>query len=671
MPKKLEERPATSLVTARPPIRKSSAVISVVRSQNGPKPHHHHHHHHHHHRSVSGGERCAPECGPPETSASSASRVVLNQPSALHATSKEDTSTLTVDSEIVCKAGQTSYKMKTRGRRKTESTDAHKIRKGQTEPQNDETANDTEENMEIPRAVPEVPSSSYRGKGEEKDQKGRKTKPKVSQTEDERPGDAHNGSQDMEPAGENKRLLGRGRPATDGITLRSTALGGTSHKRKRQKDDKADEDYAYPQKLRRGQNQPENEESNFDSEEDMEVLDEDEHEEEESVPVVYVSPYRGVSTGYSTNLLENKLEGQQMNHVMTRQTVKDLPQKAQIQSRVRSRDIEFDTLAPRESISRHRSMAAGERENHLYWNSFSDVPYDKRTTKPAVLPQTFEVRRVKEKIGGPTARKSSASPYARKGWLCTSFLIFVVLLLLAVLVAFLMLQRREKVFKDEKLIGEEFDAQFMKLESSFPGQRKEVWRRSKILLEKHLQSAQPTEPVSMILTAGRGAERTLHCLANRLATAYSSALNSSVLHIDGLSKTSQDSDQVKLDIDEDLKGAFEGDKRAAVIHRFEELPPASTLIFYKYCDHENAAYKEVSLIFTVLLQEDELSSALGLGEVEEKVRDHIEDKFLKSREPASFKDMDRDKLGGLWSRISHLILPVNTEGSIEQQGCDF
>ncbi|XP_066547895.1 torsin-1A-interacting protein 2 isoform X1 [Amia ocellicauda] len=208
------------------------------------------------------------------------------------------------------------------------------------------------------------------------------------------------------------------------------------------------------------------------------------------------------------------------------------------------------------------------------------------------------------------------------------------------------------------------------MESSFPGQRKEVWRRSKILLEKHLQSAQPTEPVSMILTAGRGAEMTLHCLANRLATAYSSALNSSVLHVNGLSKTSQDSDQVKLDIDKVLKRAFEGDKRAAVIHRFEELPPASTLIFYKYCDHENAAYKEVSLIFTVLLQEDELSSVLGLGEVEEKVRDHIEDKFLTSAQPATFNQMDPDKWSGLWSRISHLILPVTAVKSHEELGCD-
>ncbi|KAF4110069.1 hypothetical protein G5714_009321 [Onychostoma macrolepis] len=93
-----------------------------------------------------------------------------------------------------------------------------------------------------------------------------------------------------------------------------------------------------------------------------------------------------------------------------------------------------------------------------------------------------------------------------------------------------------------------------------------------------------------------------------------------VLNINGKSKASQDSDQVKPDIDRELRNAFEGEKSAAVIHRFEELPPGSTLIFYRYCDHENAAYKNVFLAFTVMLDaEVEVSSTVSLGRVEEMV----------------------------------------------------
>lgn len=209
-----------------------------------------------------------------------------------------------------------------------------------------------------------------------------------------------------------------------------------------------------------------------------------------------------------------------------------------------------------------------------------------------------------------------------------------------------------------------------KVKSTFPNQRPELWKRSQIHISRHLKTVNPTEPVSLILTSGRAGERTLRCLSQRLAKAFSSALNSSVLDIDGRSKASQDSDQVKLDIDSELKEAFGGKKLAAVIHRFEELPPGSTLIFYRYCDHENAAYKKVFLVFTVMLDAlEEVPFNESLARVEDMVHEQIKRKFVSSDKSAVFNQMDVDKLSGLWSRISHLILPVAGEEKIEQQGC--
>lgn len=207
------------------------------------------------------------------------------------------------------------------------------------------------------------------------------------------------------------------------------------------------------------------------------------------------------------------------------------------------------------------------------------------------------------------------------------------------------------------------------LMAQFPSQRPELWRRSKIHLERHLRTDQPTEPVSLIFTAGSKADQTLRCLAQGLASTFSSALNGSVLHIDGASIAGQDSDAVKLDIDSQLRAAFEGDKPVAVIHRLEELPPGSTLIFYRYCDHESAAYKRVFLLFTVLLPQDEISGDKSLKDVEEMVQDYVKEKLVDSRSQTSFNEMDIDKYGGLWSRISHLILPVVSEKEIEQTGC--
>lgn len=244
----------------------------------------------------------------------------------------------------------------------------------------------------------------------------------------------------------------------------------------------------------------------------------------------------------------------------------------------------------------------------------------------------------------------------------------VTVIVVAILVQLLVQHESPPQKKDVRQI-DVFLREMSKVKIQFPNQRAELWTRSKIHLRRHFQMAHPTEPVSLILTAGLHAQRTLRCLAKGLASAFSTALNASVLHIDGASKASQDSDQVKLDIDSQLQAAFEGGQPVAVIHRFEELPPGSTLIFYRYCDHENAAYKKTFLIFTILLGEKEIPATVRLSSVEEMVDDHLQRKFLSHGHPTAFDKMDIDKYGGLWSRISHLILPVAAEDRIEQKGC--
>lgn len=216
---------------------------------------------------------------------------------------------------------------------------------------------------------------------------------------------------------------------------------------------------------------------------------------------------------------------------------------------------------------------------------------------------------------------------------------------------------------------ETFADQLTLLQGQFPSQRPELWKRSRIHLEKHLKTAQPTEPVSLIFTAGLRAEQTLGCLARGLAAAFSSALNASVLYIDGAGTGGKDSDQVKLDIDTQLRAAFEGEQLAAVIHRLEELPPGSTLIFYRYCDHQNAAYKRALLLFTVLLPQEEVGDEQSLLQVEERVQDYLRERLVDPNNHLGFNEMDGDKFGGLWSRISHLILPVVWEKEGEHKGC--
>ena len=146
----------------------------------------------------------------------------------------------------------------------------------------------------------------------------------------------------------------------------------------------------------------------------------------------------------------------------------------------------------------------------------------------------------------------------------------------------------------------------------------------------------------------------MDCLATKLAEKLDPKHKRNLAIIDGKKEKTNPPDETKKTMDIFLKEKFSAGHRVALIHHLELLPPPSPLLFYSYCDDQNAPHKHVAIIFTVHMPL-EPSSSLSPKEAEGSVEKYLSDEVWAKDE--------KDAIAALLSRIADTVVLMSGESS--------
>ena len=169
-------------------------------------------------------------------------------------------------------------------------------------------------------------------------------------------------------------------------------------------------------------------------------------------------------------------------------------------------------------------------------------------------------------------------------------------------------------------VQEKFIAGLAKMREEFPSQSERFWSKLEAGLLPILGNGSK-RPVAILLVASPGSEAVANCLAQTFASVVTKIVKSQKPVVFDASKETvagKSPDEVKKSLDDRLTNAFSSGIKSGLVLHIEALYGESAMILYRFCDTDNAPFKDVALLLT-----------LNLAEKVDTEKDHVVDDELK------------------------------------------
>ena len=190
------------------------------------------------------------------------------------------------------------------------------------------------------------------------------------------------------------------------------------------------------------------------------------------------------------------------------------------------------------------------------------------------------------------------------------------------------------------------------LQDEFKNQTGRFWKVLKSRGTVHLRTESPVKPLVVLFAGPPSARQAMDCFSKKFTALLDPENTHQLMVIDSQLYLHPSGDEGKEQLDSKLKEAFDSGRQAALIRKLDKLPLPAALLFYSFCDNENAPYKHAAMVFTVPLPR-ELDPSLSPVECEGLVEGFLVESLGDGT--------NHDAVAALVSRISDTTVLINGE----------